>query len=115
MKFYLAGQTTPQHRSLDGQTNGYSNDLQSTNYKAKSIRFRRRSHVSSPSQPWPEIIEEKRQEYTNTLNQLIEATQKRSITTHKSLLQTFSDVTITTITTRAMEITQDVINLQGFE
>jgi hypothetical protein len=61
------------------------------------------------------LTEQQREEYTNTLDQLIEATQKRFISTHKSSLQTFTNETISTITARAMEITQDVINLQGYE
>jgi hypothetical protein len=82
---------------------------------------RRRSSYHSTSSPspvcisWSSVVEEKRLEYTAVLTQAVESTQKRLLSAQKSSLQTFIDVTISTITTRAMEITQDVISLQSHE
>ena len=112
--------TTTRH-SIDTTIGTVSDDPQSITPNNNTDRFRRRrSHMptsaASPANTnWQKLSEQKRQEYANTLNQLIEATQKRLITTHKSSLQTFTDVTISTITTQAMNITQDVINLQNYE
>jgi hypothetical protein len=129
--FFLAFQTFRnglrslyQRHSVDSATPTSLEDPQSSNNSKTFIssdRFRRRrSRPSTPSSipiaiSFTEIVEQKYHEYTNALNQTIETTQKRSISTHKSSLQTFTNVTISTITTRAMEITQDVINLQGYE
>jgi len=82
-------------------------------------RLGRRSHPSTPSPSpvcisWSSVIDEKRLEYTTTLNQIIESIQ-RSALVQKRSLQTFIDLRVSNITTRAMEITQDVINLQGYE
>lgn len=83
-------------------------------------RLRRRSNATTPSPSpfcisWATVIEDKRREYSTALAQTVEGTQKRLIAAQKSSLQTFSNVTISTITTRAMEITQDVISLQSHE
>lgn len=64
---------------------------------------------------WQKLAEQKYQEYSNALIQFIEATQKRLINTHKNSLQTFTDVNITSITTQAMKITQDVVGHQSAE
>ncbi|CAF4542202.1 unnamed protein product, partial [Rotaria magnacalcarata] len=56
-----------------------------------------------------------RVDYRNALNQAIGAVRQRSMSAQNSSLKTFTNVTISTITARAMEITQDVINLQGME
>ncbi|CAF4704308.1 unnamed protein product, partial [Rotaria magnacalcarata] len=61
------------------------------------------------------IVGEKRVDYRNALNQAIGAVRQRSTSAQNSSLKTFTNVTISTITARAMEITQDVINLQGME
>jgi hypothetical protein len=109
--------------SFDWPPTSPTKELQSSKSNDSGVsldRSRRRSLVPNPSPSpvlvsWASIVDEKRAEYSNSLNQIIATLQKRSISTQKSTLQTFTDVTITTITTRAMEITQDVINLQGFE
>ena len=64
---------------------------------------------------WLSVVEEKHLEYTSSLQQMIESVQRRALALHKSTLQTFTKETIGTIIARAMEITQDVITLQGFE
>lgn len=113
----------PQRSSFDVLKSASPSDSHSTiqsRLTLSSDRFRRRRSQNATTSSivnmsCAAVAEQKYHEYTNTLNQLIEATQKRSLTTHKSSLQTFTDVTISTITTRAMEITQEVINLQGHE
>ena len=81
---------------------------------------RRRSQFPTPSPSpllisWGSIIDEKRLEYQHSLNSTIELIQRRSRATQKNSLETFTQVTITAITAQAMEITQEVINLQGLE
>ncbi|CAF3860010.1 unnamed protein product [Rotaria sp. Silwood2] len=117
-----SSRTTLHRRSFDWSASISSNGTQLPNRINKSISpdraHRRSSHTPSPSPvlvSWSSIVEEKRLEYTKTLHQTIDTIQNRSISAQKSLLQTFTNVTISTITARAMEITQDVINLQGFE
>ncbi|CAF0783003.1 unnamed protein product [Adineta ricciae] len=83
-------------------------------------RVRRRSNQATPSPSpvcisWSSVVDEKRLEYKNTLNQVIDTMQKRILSAHQNSLQAFTNVTVSIITTRAMEITQDVINLQGHE
>jgi lysosomal-trafficking regulator len=80
----------------------------------------RHSQLSTPSPSpllisWSTIVEEKCLEYHNSLKQTIETIEKRCQIAQKSSLDTFTKVTIHSITTRAMEITQDVINFQGLE
>ncbi|CAF0928875.1 unnamed protein product [Rotaria sordida] len=111
-----------QRRSFDWSQSASSNGTQLRNRSNKSVspnRFHRRSlDTPSPSPvlvDWSPIVEEKRLDYIKTLNQTIDAIQQRLITVQKSALEIFTNVTISTITARAMEITQDVINLQGFE
>ncbi|CAF3399293.1 unnamed protein product [Rotaria sp. Silwood1] len=120
--FRHSSQTLPQRRSFDWSVSAPSNDSRLPNRINKSVspkRFHRRSsNISSPSPilvSWSSVVDEKRLEYTKNLNQTIYAIQQRAISAQKSSLETFTKETISTITAGAMEITQDVINLQGFE
>ena len=64
---------------------------------------------------WLPVVEEKHLEYTSSLQLTIESVQRRALVLHKTTLQTFTRETISPIIAHAMEITQDVINLQGSE
>jgi hypothetical protein len=110
--------------SFDWPTSISSHDTQSKSKIKTSVssdRFRRRRSdrpTPSPSPvtiSWSSIVDEKRLEYTTALNLNIDAVQKHSISAQKSMSQTFTGVIISAITSRAMDITQDVINFQGFE
>lgn len=89
--------------------------------KKKTSTFRqRRSDMPAAPQPpvninLSDMAELKYQEYTTTLKQLIEATQKRLLSTYKNSLNAFTNHTVSTITARAMDITQEVIGFQGHE
>ncbi|CAF1316351.1 unnamed protein product [Adineta steineri] len=115
-------QMAPARHSFNWPTSVPSSENLTTNNTQTPVspdRTRRRSHLSPSPSPffvsWSSVVEEKRSEYTNTLNQIIEATQKRLLSAQKNSLKAFKEVTITTIASRAMDITQDVISLQSFE
>ena len=109
-------QSSPSRHSLDETTISLPNAS-----SGLANRFgRRRSQMSTStssvsSTDWETLSKQKFQDYTNTLNQLIEATQKRSMDTYKTSLHAFIDGTIKTITSGAMNITQDVVNHQNCE
>lgn len=127
--FYLAPQLTRSNSQITYKRNSFdwsssvsSTETRLTNTMNKPLSSeqsqRRTSNTASASSlysNWLSMVDDKRIEYANSLNQTIDAIQQRSQSLHKSSLEAFTSVTISTITARAMEITQDVINLQGFE
>ena len=64
---------------------------------------------------WESIIDEKHREYTQSLQKTIETIQQRSHASQKSMFNTFTEMTVPKITACAMDITQEVIKLQGYE
>ncbi|CAF1207761.1 unnamed protein product [Rotaria magnacalcarata] len=115
-------QKRAKRHSLDLSSSATANDIRSANIPIKYLspdKFQRRSSNTTSSSPISVscslIVGEKRVDYRNALNQAIGAVRQRSMSAQNSSLKTFTNVTISTITARAMEITQDVINLQGME
>ena len=110
----------PRH-SLDWPASISSHNTRRTSLligSASFNRFRRYSFIPSSlslSIDCVSVINEKCLKYTTNLNQIADTIKQRLISTQKGTLQTSVDSIVPTIIAGAMDITQDVINLQGFE
>lgn len=113
--------TLPQRHSFNWPSSVAQSEAHTNSHTPVSPdQSRRRSQFQTPSPSpavitWSTVVENKRSEYQQSLSLSIEIIQRRSQTTQKNSLETFTQETIAAITARAMEITQEVINLQGLE